>query len=255
MNPEWFEDQSVKNNMNEFFSNFPSEHHLITISNTTKLDLLKLFPNLQSENISVIYPGIDSNQFSVSHRLFACKSSFLNCRPYALVVGTIEPRKNIAFAINSFLEYKRCNPASSLQLVVIGGSGWGNSIIDDHFNIQNGIHFLGYVSDIELSKIYSRATMFLFPSLYEGFGFPPLEAMSHGVPVLSSSAPCMPEILNDSCLYFDPRDENSLVSRIQELYDNPHLRHALSRNGRSFCLKYNWETYLETFNKILYNIE
>lgn len=134
-------------------------------------------------------------------------------KPYALFVGSIEPRKNLY----RLLEAVNSPDWPSLHLVIIGAPG--DAFPDQNLKANEQCTFLGYVSDEELAVAYSNACCFIYPSLYEGFGIPPLEAMQFGCPVLVSEAASLPEVCGDAAIYFDPNDTVSIVKAINQVFD------------------------------------
>ena len=116
------------------------------------------------------------------------------------------------------------------------------------------IIFAGYIADDKLASYYQNAKAFIFPSLYEGFGLPPLEAMANDLPVLSSNASCLPEVLEHTVLYFDPKDKNDLLIKMEEIITQPELRQNLIKAGREQIKKYSWSSMAKNILDIFQNL-
>jgi glycosyltransferase involved in cell wall biosynthesis len=151
------------------------------------------------------------------------------------------------------------NVKNDHPLVIAGGKGWLHSDIDALIASQDSghIHRIGYVDELELPALYSAASIFVYPSLYEGFGLPILEAMASGTPVITSNTSSMPEIGGDAAVYFDPADPNQLTTILLELIDDVDLRGEFRRKGFVNAKQFSWEKtaretlmiYEETYNK------
>lgn len=169
---------------------------------------------------------------------------------FLLAVGTIEPRKNLHTLVRAFEEIahgrqQQTSARKPLRLVIAGKSGWLN---DQFFadvarsTISERIHFTGYVSDEDLRAYYSCCEAFIYPSVYEGFGLPPLEAMACGAPVIAGRIPALCETLGETAArLFAPTDVQALVNAISELISNRELRLQLSIAGQSHAAKFTWE--------------
>jgi len=164
-------------------------------------------------------------------------------RPYLLYVGTIEPRKNLTTLLRAYDELLRATPHRP-QLVLCGGRGW---LDDEVFNmveelrLTEMVRFTGYVEEVELPALYSAAEVFVYPSLYEGFGLPPLEAMACGTPVVASNTASLPEVVGDAGLMVSPRDVRALAQTLAKLLDDAGLRQRLSRAGLAQAARFSWE--------------
>jgi alpha-1,3-rhamnosyl/mannosyltransferase len=160
--------------------------------------------------------------------------------PYVLTVGTVEPRKNLAGTLRVFERVQAEFPEHSL--VLAGGRGWkGGSFEQALAATQARVVRPGYVSDEQLVRLYSGADCFLYPSFGEGFGFPVLEAMACGTPVVASDRGSLPEIVVDAGMLLDPLDEAGLAGALAALLDSPARRAELSRRGRERAGQFSWE--------------
>jgi glycosyltransferase involved in cell wall biosynthesis len=156
--------------------------------------------------------------------------------PYALYVGATENHKNVGLLVDAWEQLH-----SQLRLAIVGRPGRDHARLAERAAATNGrVLLVGSVDDLQLEAWYRNAAVFLFPSLAEGFGFPPLEAMQRGVPVIASRAGSLPEVLGDAAAYFDPRDPSELVSRLAEILDDGRLRAEMVARGRAQAAEYTW---------------
>ena len=190
---------------------------VICISESTRRDLHAFF-DMPSERSCVVYNGVDNAVFyplSPQERA-ACQSRLTKLgieKPYIMYVGTIEPRKNLGGLLESFAALK-AKKVFQGQLVVVGMRGWMMEKTGDlvhKFGLQNEVIFTGFINDEQLCRLYNMAELFVFPSLYEGFGFPILEAFSCGVPVIASATSSCGEVSGGAALSFDPRDSGEMA--------------------------------------------
>ena len=217
--------------------------HIITVSQFTENDIVTQYPVARGK-ITVTYEAADAfcqwnaprneEAFLRTTGLLRAVSGAQNLRvsrdiiqPYFLYVGNAYPHKNlpILFAVaKAFPEF---------LLVFVGKEDYFYSRLRrqvEQIKVSN-IIFAGFVTDAELSSLYRWAQAYLFPSLYEGFGLPPLEALARGTPVVASNRGSLPEILGDAALYFEPTDERALIATLHQLLDQPDLRSALQKRG------------------------
>ena len=226
---------------------------IITISQFTKKDIVKLL-KVRPEKIIVCYAGVDLldagkiNKSEVLSRL-GIGGEFL------LYVGSAYPHKNLEKLILAFLVLAETYP--ELQLVLVGKKNIFYQKLEawlitlDNNNSQR-IIFTDYLSDSELAVLYASAKAYVFPSLIEGFGLPPLEAQSYGLPVVASNASCLPEVLGKSALYFNPVSVEEIVEKIKLVLDDTDLRSELIKNGKENSKLFSWELMAqEIYN--LYN--
>jgi glycosyltransferase involved in cell wall biosynthesis len=218
---------------------------VITVSNFTKNELLKYYKkDLSEEKISVIYEaGSDqaekesSGQFSDVEIL----QKYGIIKPYLLYVGNAYPHKNLQRMILGFADMNR---KEKCQLVLVGKSDFFYKLLKKmtaEKGIGKDLVFLGQISDEILDVVYRKATAYVFASLYEGFGIPPLEAMSKKIPVISSDHPCMKEILGESAYFFDAKEEKNISLAMEKIMADGELRNDLIRRGLEQIKKYSWE--------------
>ena len=223
--------------------------HIITISAFSKKEIMELM-GIPEERISVVpcapsLPSSCADFGELADRL--CLQ-----QPFLLYIGTIEPRKNLTRLIRAFEQLKtECNIPH--HLVLAGGKGWGNKDIyrsADTSPYRENIHFIGFVSDEEKSALYSQADVFVFPSLYEGFGMPPLEAMARGCPVVCSCTASLPEIVGEAAELVDPLKETDIAYGIWKVLSDKKLSIRLAEKGRDQARKFTWETSADHLRKI-----
>lgn len=171
---------------------------------------------------------------SVAHHSEPAKNFFL-------AVGTIEPRKNLENTVRGFLEFKRRNPERNEELVLVGRSGWGNVPWRKIAAERSDVRWTGYLDDARLQELYRTARALVYPSLYEGFGLPVLEAMTFGCPVVTSPLSSLPEVGGDAALYVDPRDSQAIADALERLVLEPELATSLATRGRARAALFSWE--------------
>lgn len=202
--------------------------------------------------IGVVYPGGPT----VSEQMHSPVSDDEKLPgKYFLFVGTLEPRKNLRAILGAFalLDTER----EDVNLVVVGNIGWKNkdvmSLLKAH-RYRSRIHFTGYVDAARLSFIYRNALCLLYPSLYEGFGFPILEAMTYGVPVITSNISSMPEVAGDAAMLVNPNDINELANAMNMILSNGNLRDLMVFKGYKRLKEFSWmrcaEEVLDIFKKV-----
>lgn len=165
-------------------------------------------------------------------------------RPYILSVGATEPHKNFQSLVKAYAKLVNMNDACPYNLVLAGPPGHDHHAVEKLIqsrNIADKVKLLGLVSDSKLAALYENASLFVFPSLCEGFGFPPLEAMHHKVPVLASNSSCIPETLDKAALYFDPHDINEMAEKMHLILSNNNLREKLVQAGSLRAREFTWE--------------
>lgn len=227
--------------------------YIITISNFSKESFLKYFPHYPEDRVAVVYlgnrPGLqplsDSNKNNQILKRLKIDGE------YWLAVGTLEPRKNHRLLLKAYAQLVK-NRNEKRMLVIAGGSGWmEESIQTEVYNLGIGhqTKFMGYVSDEELAALYSSCFAFVYPSFYEGFGLPVLEAMSCGAPVITSQVSSLPEVAGESAIYIDPSSCESLVEAMKKVEDN-NLRTNLKLTGVQQASKFSWKKVAEEVLKI-----
>lgn len=216
---------------------------VIAISESTKKDIIK-YLGIEQEKINVIYPGV-SREFSPQNKEYDKNvlSKYNLSLGYILSVGTLEPRKNLIRLLNAY-KMIVANEGSMPQLVIVGGHGWLKEDINrviDSLGLTEKVILTGYVSDSDLPALYRSAKVFVYPSLYEGFGLPPLEAMACGTPVISSNTSSIPEVVGDAGLLVDPYRPDEIARAITIVLKDEELRNHLKHAGLIRSGLFSWD--------------
>ena len=214
---------------------------IIAISKSTKRDVVRLL-GVPPEKVAVIYCGIDEAFHPLAEdRVAAFRSKRGLPERFILFVGTIEPRKNVTRLIEAFadLRFAICD----LRLVIGGAKGW---FYDDVFarveelGLEGQVMFPGYIPASELPLWYNAAELFVYPSLYEGFGLPPLEAMACGTPVITANTSSLPEVVGEAGLTVDPLDAEGLAETMRRVLDDGALRQEMRERGLQRTKGFSW---------------
>ena len=220
---------------------------VITISESSKRDILD-FVRVEPEKISVTPLGVDSRFKPVTDkaRLLNIREKYDLPREFILFVGVIEPRKNLKSLLAA---YEAGSLSDRFDLVLAGSLGWDYSgLIEKISNsrLRASIRMPGYVDDGDLPALYSTAAVFVYPSLYEGFGLPVLEAMACGAPVITSSISSLPEVTGDTAILVDPNDASALGSALQRMLEDQELREDFAKRGWERAKLFTWARTAET---------
>ena len=208
---------------------------IVTISENSKRDLQELL-HVDGTKVQTIRLGVDIRPCN-RDRSQRILEQYEIPPKYILAVGSTEPRKNNATLIKAFNQVASKYPYLHL---VIAGRRWRNQAFDDAL-LSDRVIQTGYVSDDEMLHLYANAYMFVFPSLYEGFGLPILEAMAQGTPVIVSRTSSLPEVAGSAALYIDPHDAADIAQTIVRVLENPQLRQELVDSGKLRATMFNWE--------------
>lgn len=225
---------------------------IIVPSKATKNDIIKFY-NIKEDKIKVVYHGVN-NDFKLHI------SKFETDNPYLLFVGQIQPRKNIIRLIEAFeiIKNRRDKSLPCLKLAIIGGKGWMSGKILERAKkskFAKDIALRGKISDDDLAKVYQNASIFILPSLYEGFGLPVLEAMSYGIPCIVSNNSSLVEIVDDHALLVDAYSSDDIAHKIGMLLNNEFLRKDFSERSLKNIKRFSWEKSakqtLEVFENVI----
>lgn len=235
----WFTDFAIK-----------KSDKIIAVSNSTKNDILKFYPKIKEEKIKVIYHGFDPELFNGQILEKTKNNIFSKFNPalagqniqYILYVGAIQPRKNLGVLIEAFENIKKDN--SNLKLVLAGGKAWMwegimNKIENSEY--RKDIIVTGTISFEEIAVLHRNASVFVFSSLYEGFGIPVLEAFASKIPVVSAKNSSLSEIGGEACLYFDEKNSQDLADKIKIILSDNGLAKELVRKGNEQIKKFSWD--------------
>ncbi|MHB1651899.1 MAG: glycosyltransferase family 4 protein [Desulfitobacteriaceae bacterium] len=221
-------------------------NRIITVSKNAKQEIIGLL-KVDADKVVVTYPGV-SERF---HTLNVSDVQGVDVRQYynlpenfILYVGTIEPRKNLIRLLEAYSRVKATIGNTGVKLVLAGGKGWLNEEIYQRvqeLKLTNDVIFTGYIMDEHLPTVYNMALAFVYPSLYEGFGLPPLEAMACGVPVITSKVSSLPEVVGDAGILIDPYNVDELSDAILLVVSSTELRKSLSDKGIKQASLFTWE--------------
>ncbi|MER2598167.1 MAG: glycosyltransferase family 1 protein [Caldilineales bacterium] len=218
---------------------------VITVSEHARSEIIERY-GLPAHKVSVTYEAA-GEQFQPVHdgtRLHALRSRYdLGTRPYVLALGNLQPRKNMVRLVQAFARAAATLPDPPL-LVLAGKALWRESEVYtavQQAGVEALVRFPGYVADEDLPALYSAAELFVYPSLYEGFGLPPLEAMACATPVISSDVASLPEVVGDAALMINPHDTDSLAHALHLVLSQPTLRAELSRRGPLHAATFSWD--------------
>jgi len=218
---------------------------IIAISESAKEDIVNHL-DIEPERIHVVYAGVTPNFKPLPIDEVTVTVAKWNLKPneYILHVGTIEPRKNLVRLIKAYYEVWRKRPLSTPKLVLAGATGWFYkdvfSVIKE-LGLIDDVIFAGRVDDADLPALYNGALFFVYPSLYEGFGIPPLEAMTCGIPVITSNVSSLPEVVGEASILIDPQDTTELAEAINQLLDDGTKRKELSVASLARAKLFSWE--------------
>ncbi|MDD4892787.1 MAG: glycosyltransferase family 1 protein [Candidatus Rickettsiella isopodorum] len=231
---------------------------VVTVSENTKKDLLKI-TGINEKKIHVIHEAADE-KYRVIQNHNEAKRQLLHkyhiTSPFLLYVGSLSPRKNIPCLIKAFEILNKTNNVPR-QLVLAGGKSWKEKEILRLIRISpqsKNINLTGFITDDDLPLIYNQAELFIYPSLYEGFGLPILEAMACGCPVVSSNSSSLPEVAGDAALYFDPTNEHELVNKLCAVAANDELKKNLITRGLVRAKQFKWEYVAQSIIKIYHEL-
>lgn len=217
---------------------------ITTISKNTLNDLHRVKPSSRSKKIVFAPPAVTENFKPVSDKTMPLPAKFI------LAVGTLEPRKNLISLIKAFISIS--GKHSDLHLCIAGGVGWKTTGIAKSIpeKLEKRIHFLGYVESEKLPELYSRASLLAYPSFYEGFGIPPLEAMACGCPVLTSNISSLPEAVGDAAYLVNPHSISEIEAGIEELLKNPE---PYRKKGLERAKVFNWDLSAQEILKAIFS--
>jgi glycosyltransferase involved in cell wall biosynthesis len=230
---------------------------VITVSRSSKDDILHFF-RLPEDKIEVIYNGVAPEflKSSKKEELTKIRRKYGLDEPFILFVGNLKPHKNLKRLISSFARVSQ--RISEITLVVVGDELHNHPELEEkieELRLKGRVRFFGFTDRDELKCLYQLAELLLFPSLYEGFGLPPLEAMAIGTPVVASNISSIPEVVADAALLVDPYDEEMIAANVLKLLAEESLRNKLIERGRERAALFSWretaELTLKVYNQVL----
>jgi glycosyltransferase involved in cell wall biosynthesis len=217
---------------------------VLTVSQASKVDILH-YLKIPADRVEVIYNAPDARLTAppAPDEIARTRDRYLLTSPFILYTGNIKPHKNLDRLIEAYAELRR-RGIEDHKLLIIGDevSKYPNlRRLVHRFQLHQHVRFLGFVPDATLAALYRLAAVFVFPSLYEGFGLPPLEAMAAGVPVITSNVSSLPEVVGDAALLIDPMDTGSIADALARVLGDPILRGDLIRRGQARAATFSWD--------------
>lgn len=235
--------------LKKLISNLNENDNIICVSESTKRDLLNYRKDLQDNNIIVSHLAVADEINKVKDfnliKHIKCRYKIDEKSNYILSVSTLEPRKNLVRIIKNFISLCDEGKINDTYLVLVGRKGWKYDVIFDEWandsRYVNKIIFTGYVKDEDMSALMSGCLYFIYISLYEGFGLPPLEAMKCGAPVITSNNSSLPEVVGNSAITVDPSNDEEISAAMFKLYNDKDLRNSLSGKSIIQASQFSWE--------------
>lgn len=231
---------------------------IISVSDSTKNDLREIY-RIPEAKIKTIYSGISEN-FKVidrnNQKLVEVKSKYNLPYKFILYLGTIEPRKNIIGIVRAYNQLRKINHTelNKYKMVIAGASGWKQERIFKEIknsSFKNDIIFSGFIDDEDKPAVYNLSSLFIYPSFFEGFGFPPLEAMACGAPAITSNNSSFPEITGSAGIMIDPDRPDEIFQAMKNILSDKNLRENLIKKGLERAKKFNWQKTAREFLEVL----
>jgi len=218
---------------------------ILTVSENSKKDISE-YANIPKNKIINTYESISENFRKIKDKniLKRVKEKYNLPLNFVLSVCSLEPRKNLINLLKAFKLLLDDNPKIQHKLVLIGRRAWGKNLVTNkisELNLKNNVIITGHVPEQDLICIYTLADLFVFPSIYEGFGLPPLEAMACGTPVISSNTSSLPEVVGNAAIMINPYDVKKIANAINTLLCNPKLKNKIILKGEKRVKKFSWE--------------
>lgn len=254
--------EQVPNRVHKYYKKYTPKylqkaHAIVTVSNFVKQDIQSHFKEIDENKIHAV-PNACRTSFQAfdESQKQNILQTFNGGKPYFFFVGAIHPRKNVLGLLQAFEKFAHTN--DSIDLLVAGRMAWQNTALKkayEQLKNKERIKFLGYVDDGDLNKLMSGAEAFLYPSFFEGFGLPILEAFHAGVPVLTSKVSSMPEVAGNAALLVDPQDTNEITEAMHKLADSKALRNKLIEAGKIQRDQFSWDKAAENIYALLKKIK
>ena len=220
----------------------PAATAVITVSEYTREQVLNMFPEISASQVIAIHHGIDAAYRNMDQEeIVRAKEKYALQRPYFMSIATWSRHKNLDVFLSAF---SRVAEGIPYDLLLVGQAGWRSNAPEElvvKYGLEERVKHVGYLKQSELVALLSGAEALVFPSLYEGFGLPPLEAMACGTAVLASDRGSIPEVVGDAAILFDPTDAEELAMRMLELAKEKELRESLEEKGRRHVVGFTWE--------------
>lgn len=249
--PEYIQTKNLEYLKRQLARSLERSTKVIAVSEATKSDLIKQY-SVPAQKIHVVYNAVDTALFNPdAHKRTAevCKQRGIPTK-YLLFVGNVEPRKNLEGLLQA---YAQSYPQHKLALVIVGAKGWNDSGIERRIHHLKGlpIHRTEFIDDNDLAALYAGAEAFIYPSYYEGFGIPCLEAMASGCPVICSDTSSLPEVVGEAGVLVAPTDTAGLSAAITHVTSDDRLRKRLIAAGLKQAQKFTWEASARQLSKVI----
>jgi len=239
---EWFPGRQFFNLRILMPWSFIKAKKIIAVSQNTKEDLNKIF-GVKKDKIEVIYEGVeDYNKIVIDETKLNERVKIAG--PYFLFIGTLEPRKNIVRLIEGFAGFLKDSANKNFKLILAGKRGWKYEPIFatiEKLGLRDNVIYLGYITLEEKVYLLKRAIALTYPSLYEGFGLPIIEAMNLGVPIITSNIASIPELVIDNALLIDPYDAEAIKEAMKKITTDSQLRESLAKKGQGIAQNFSWQ--------------
>lgn len=226
---------------------------IVAVSENTKRDLIELL-NIPPDKIKIIYSGISPDFLNAENNTVGLRKKYQLPEKYFLFLGNLEPRKNIEGIILAYDRFvSQHQEYNDYHLVLAGEKGWKYKNIFKNLDravAKKNIHILGYVEEQDKKALYCGASIFLYPSFYEGFGFPVLEALACSVPVITSINSSLPEVVQNSAVLIDPYNINDIVNAIFQVLKNNKKTEDGDREIKELLSKFNWQITAEKYREL-----
>lgn len=246
-NPEWFSQHDLRVLSNVVPRSIKKAAHVITDSQSARRQIIDHYQVPENKISAIpIGPGAGAQPITMEDaRLEAAALGLSPDRPYMLAVGNVQPRKNLVRLIEAFTELVSVR-GHDLDLVIVGPQRFrAEDIVRSSGQVSERVRFTGYVTDRQLAACYRCSSVFVLPSLYEGFGLPALEAMAHGVPTACSNAGALPEICGEAAIMFDPLSVEAIVEAVNRILTDSALRERLRLAGPARAQEFSWQRTAE----------
>ncbi len=231
--------------------------HIVTLSTHARSEIGCILGERYLPKISVA-PGAGRAEFGVptsETEKHVVRARYRLPDAYFLAVATIEPRKNLPTLLDAYVRLRQACGSACPELVIVGRKGWNcDDILQYMTSLEESVHFLGHIPDQDLIAVYQMALCLVFPSLYEGFGLPIIEAMTAGCPVIAANSSSLPEVAGDAALLVDALDAGEIARAMQQVWQDEALRQRLIADGRIQAARFSWEETARLTREVYFKV-